>query len=222
MKERPILFSAPMVRAILAGNKTQTRRIVKPQPEWVDGAWYWRSRRYNNGLGVHYFHTDAESAAERMASVCPYGAPGDRLWVRETFGFGWQDGLGGYSALRPTGTQYERPDKVFFKADFPDDDEKNGKRCWRPSIHMPRWASRITLEVVAVRVERLQDISNSDATAEGFEDNFEADGSAYGAVLTTARESFADLWCEINGPDSWYENPWVWVVEFRSLYGGAA
>ena len=216
MKERPILFSAPMVRAILAGKKTQTRRIVKPQPEWTKGAWYWRHPRYNNGLGIHYFHTDAESAAEKMASVCPYGIPGDRLWVRET----WFDNGASWS-----GDSSESHGRCVYRADgefmdhFPED--YMGAK-WSPPIHMPRWASRITLEVVAVRVERVQDISNNDATAEGFEDKFEADGSAYGAVLTTAKECFADLWCEINGEDSWYANPWMWAVEFKRLEKGGA
>lgn len=205
MKERPILFSAPMVRAILAGKKTQTRRIVKPQPEWAEGAWYWRHPRYNNGLGVHYFHTDAESAAEKMATVCPYGVAGDRLWVRETY----RSWMGSHDAGSPR--------CIAYKAD-------GGEIAmpWKPSIYMPRMLSRITLEVVAVRVERLQDITESDAEREGFERSFEPDGSEYGAELTTACEAFEALWHKINGADSWTANPWVWVVEFRSLYGGAA
>ena len=215
MKERPILFSAPMVRAILAGKKTQTRRIVKPQPEWTKGAWYWRHPRYNNGLGIHYFHTDAESAAEKMASVCPYGIPGDRLWVRET----WFDNMAsddGDTEKTPARCVY-RSDGEFIEQ-FPED-YMEGK--WTPSIHMPRWASRITLEVVSVRVERLQDITNMDALSEGCDGErwLDADGSEGRGVEPW--EQFRELWRNINGPDSWDANPWVWVVEFRKLEGGA-
>ena len=174
MKERPILFSAPMVRALLAGTKTQTRRIVKARDlEWMD---------------VHQGLREPDNA-ER----CPYGQPGDRLWVRETFG------------------HFERNEnfapgcEVFYRADG----ESLAVERWRPSIHMPRWASRITLEVTGVRVERLQDISEADATAEGV--------SAIPDEMrrATPRCDFQALWQSINGPDSWAANPWVWIVEFR-------
>ena len=211
MKERPILFSAPMVRAIIDGRKTQTRRIVKPQPEWAEGAWYWRHPRYNNGLGVHYFHTDAESAAEKMATVCPYGVPGDRLWVRET----WFDNM-----ASDDGDEARTPARCVYRANgefidqFPEE-YMDGK--WTPSIHMPRWASRITLEVVEVRVERLQDITEHDAEREGAAtcDHF-ADAKR-GHPLQPHKTSFAWLWNKINGRDSWIANPWVWVVVFKRL-----
>ena len=215
MKERPILFSAPMVRAILQGKKTQTRRIVKPQPELAEGAWYWCHPRYNNGIGVQYFHTNAESAAEKMATVCPYGVAGDRLWVRET----WFDNV-----ASDDGDEAKTPARCVYRADgefieqFP---EEYMEGRWSPSIHMPRWASRITLVVVAVRVERLQDITNNDAIEEGCDGErwLDSDGSEGRGVEPW--EQFRDLWHKINGPESWSANPWVWVVEFRKLEGGA-
>ena len=204
-KERPILFSAPMVRAILDGRKTQTRRIVKPQPEWAEGAWYWRHPRYNNGLGVHYFHTDAESAAEKMATVCPYGVPGDRLWVRET----WFDNM-----ASDDGDEARTPARCVYRANgefidqFPEE-YMDGK--WTPSIHMPRWASRITLEITGVRIERLQDITNNDALDEGTPDLRTIENG------WDMRRCFQDLWEQINGVGSWGENPWVWVIEFKKV-----
>ena len=214
MKERPILFSAPMVRAIIDGRKTQTRRIVKPQESihgpCDDGNLYWIPAAMQGD-------PDPNCKTVLAVNKCPYGIPGDRLWVRETHGFGWHDGVGGYSALRPSGKQHDRPDRVFYKADYPDDDEKHGKRCWRPSIHMPRWASRITLEVVDVRVQRLQDITEHDAEREGAAtcDHF-ADAKR-GHPTQPHETSFAWLWNKINGRDSWIANPWVWVVEFTRL-----
>lgn len=162
MKERPILFSGPMVRAILDGRKTQTRRVVKPRQGMLDD---W------TGL------------------PCPYGKPGDRLWVRETCYF-----------EQPHGEVIYRADPGSEKALDP---EFTGLR-WRPSIHMPRWASRITLEIVNVRVERLQDIRVDDARAEGVTAKWPVHG-------------FRNLWQSINGFGSWDANPWVWVVEFRNM-----
>ena len=224
MKERPILFSGPMVRAILEGRKTQTRRPVKPQPPaYIDELYGGELRQrapyqlecHESGCVLGYGFEDDNGQLYQ----CPFGVPGDRLWVRETFGLGWRDGCGGYSALRPTGEQYDRPDKVFFKADFPDDDEKNGKRCWRPSIHMPRWASRITLEVVSVRVERVRDISEEDAQAEGVE--WPAPWSGVGGVThPTCIDAFRELWESVYGAESWHSNQWVWVVEFNRVEQG--
>lgn len=178
MKERPILFSAPMVRAILAGEKTQTRRMLKRQPlfsstpEGISGC---------NKYRTHSFK-------------CPYGIEGDRLWVRENIAFGK-----GYDGQRPvdipTGQSFV---KAFYMADGP-------KPEWagqiRPSIHMPRAWSRILLEITGVRVERLHDISDDDAKAEG--------------VL--GFHTYKDLWSNINGQESWDANPWVWVVEFKKI-----
>lgn len=182
-KERPILFSAEMVRAILDGRKTQTRRTVKLNQAG-------RVQR-----GKQQWHIDDPNAA----LACPYGQPGDRLWVRET----WAPGA--------TQTMYRA-------GCSPDYLPPDGK--WRPSIHIPRWASRITLEITGVRVERLQDISEDDARDEGIEDGGclncgEREPCECSSPVPDARDSFAHLWQSINGPDSWDVNPWVWVVEFR-------
>lgn len=194
MKERPILFSAPMVRALLAGTKTQTRRVVKPQPMMVT----------NHRLAIW----DGPSAAlqqqrERMGRGCPYGQPGDRLWVRETWARDDEDGA------------------LFYRADVglggdADDWERNRldgvpRYRWRPSIHMHRRASRITLEITGVRAERLQDISEADAIAEGVKNSLHLPGGRF------AKENFAHLWWTINGDGSWEANPWVWVIEFKRV-----
>ena len=211
MKERPILFSAAMVRAILAGKKTQTRRIVKPQPSNVCTD-YWRvvasTRRSMIDTWIPRGGVPNEFGEfpKRGKHVrCPYGVPGDRLWVRECWGlFDTQPSDG--------------PDRahVFYRAT---DGNRRELRyqLWRSSIHMPRWASRITLEVVAVRVERLQDISNNDAIAEGCNGErwLDPDGSEGRGVEPW--EQFRELWESINGTESWSANPWVWVVEFKRL-----
>lgn len=183
IKERPILFSAPMVRAILDGSKVQTRRLIKPQfkslLQW-DGAELLTERITRKG---------------RQVIRCPYGVAGDRLWVRES---GWQS--------PDDGTDFDWE----YDANKPDVDSlKAAGWIRRPSIHMPRTASRITLEVTGVRVERINDISESDAFAEGV--------TLPEPVLEAYYSGFKRLWVSINGPQSWDENPWVWVVEFRKL-----
>lgn len=207
MRERPILFSAPMVRAILAGKKTQTRRIVKPR----DIAWH-------RGCGEKDFETIG-GFREKLAYLTKfpgvsvgilkdrYGIPGDRLWVRECWGL--------FDSQPSDG-----PDRahVFYRAT--DGDRRDLRyQLWRPSIHMPRWASRITLEVVAVRVERLQEISRVDAIAEGAPESHPSIDrvSMDFGFPDFSRSWFAQLWQEINGPESWSANPWVWVVEFKRL-----
>lgn len=208
MKERPILFSAPMVRALLAGTKTQTRRVVKPQPDSTHSGFpYWNV----GGYRASWCRSAADGGPLVPANplLCPYGQPGDRLWVRETFG------------------HFERNEnfkpgcEVFYRADG---------NClelepWRPSIHMPRWASRITLEITGVRVERLQDISEADARAEGIECMAGDPECGYRNYLDqtgqdwslSPRESFQSLWESINGPASWSANPWVWPLDLRRL-----
>ncbi len=217
MKERPILFSSSMVRAILDGSKTQTRRVVKPQPDWVNE---------NAGCGIatgggimpspraDWLHWRG-SRLLRPEPRCPYGLPGDRLWVRENFAivprtaYARSDGV--QQTLRPD----DDHDAAIYRAGW---DRSNGGFRWRPSIHMPRWASRILLEITDVRVERLQDISEADAQAEGVK----VDGNGHAVrddVVNVggARTAFAELWESINGPDSWSANPWVWVIEFRRI-----
>lgn len=190
MTERPILFSDPMVRAILAGAKTQTRRIMKPQPTRVDGG-------VPFGDGPKW----ARAAPGSAVIGCPHGKRGDRLWVREAHYI-----IGEYR-------------EVFFRAT---QDSNNSPTLswpgpWRPSIHMPRWASRITLEVTGVLVERLQEISNDDAKAEGAE-FWRNDGTLTEVPPSIAhRHEFEDLWTSINGADSWNANPFVWVVTFRRI-----
>ena len=208
MTEKPILFSAPMVRAILEGRKSQTRRIMKPQPDAVlDGEPYWHIGGYRTRIGA------------KRPFVCPYGQPGDRLWVRETC----------RSEELPSGL-----DGVRYLADdgfLPIDDTSEAGDAWIelryygkraspvapvktvPSIHMPRWASRITLEITGIRVERLRGISEADALAEGIDPKFPQDEQ----VANAARMRYADIWESINGPGTWASTPWVWVVEFRRM-----
>ena len=210
MKERPILFSAPMVRAILAGTKTQTRRIIKPglrNPGWTRFAFF-----PQRGIAIECGEDYPDGKEDQRR--CPYGKPGDRLWVRETFG----DCTPGACALG--GTKWDSP---WYRANADEygllGHDGEGPVYvedihWRPSIHMPRWASRITLEVTDVRVERLQEINEQDTIAEGWPH------AATNGVDAPLRDAypigwFANLWGDINGPDSWPANPWVWVIAFR-------
>lgn len=236
--EKPILFSGPMVRAILEGRKTQTRRVMRPQPfleRKEDGNW-WLLDRSEDGYGRT--NSAWQEGSDPFWTYCPYGKPGDRLWVRETFARCacdtcraiWPNktphGILGYQAT------YGGPSMMRF----------------RPSIHMPRWASRLTLEIVSVKVERLQDISEADAIAEGctfvpFEQWYSGrkpmvDGSlsrqecrgippdtwtgieklnAYDPLAHTAVQDFRRLWDSINSKRGfgWAENPWVWCIEFK-------
>lgn len=218
MKERPILFSGEMVDAIRRGDKSQTRRLVKPQPidEFVSPItceWYHQTKidRYGEeypGERVFGFANDVDGR------VCPHGAPGDRLWIKETF------------QLHTTGAGI----RITYKAggedifvdppeygDIPDDNN------WRPSIFMFRWASRITLEITGVRVERLQDITEADAIAEGIRkrtcgrDLFCYEYDPNEDAYDTAVEAYKHLWESINGPGSWARNDWVWRIEFRKI-----
>ena len=218
MKERPILMSAPMIRAILSGTKTQTRRISNPHQKG----------------GRRYFNTDG---SPRTDCIYPYGAHGDLLWVREAFRF--PDSFNGDSP-KTVGDRcliagYPKPwAPTHYEADGWRDNWMNvgtspgsvtaGKL--RPGIHMPRWASRITLEIVSVRVERLQDISEEDAIAEGVycesEDEISFNGPWYinagdSQGYATAKSCYEALWDSINGEGSWEKNPWVWVIEFRRI-----
>jgi hypothetical protein len=194
MKERPILFSGPMVRAILAGTKTQTRRVVKPRFLWPI--------RTRTGLTADEHQADIEA----IVSFCPYGVPGDRLWVRETFCVFPEDAPDGMGQ-----NVYYRADPHNLSDTALQTMQRNGVK-WRPSIFMPRSASRILLEITDVRVERLQAISGPDCWAEGIE-AAGWDCERYGSVV----ECYRDLWEKINGAGSWDANPWVWVVLFRRL-----
>jgi len=200
MKTRPILFSGPMVRALLAGNKTQTRRVVK-----------------------HKSDADCPYHENNIAVACPYGKVGDRLWVRETWRVDWAD-----EAMAEIGFRADEDSKKCAPP-FPWLDRANEKHLepdskirWQPSIFMPRWACRVILEITAVRVERLQDISEEDAKAEGVDTSVTHPsptgvGKFRVKNYVFAREAYADLWRLINGHDSWAQNPWVWVIEFKRL-----
>ncbi|NNB67620.1 hypothetical protein [Pseudomonas fluorescens] len=228
IKERPILFSAPMVRAILEGRKTVTRRVCKPQPS----ANAHTTCASGNPMGAWW-----ETGKDIIR--CPYGKPGERLWVRET----WSDvnlqGAPGIAYRADGDVRDLMEDASFLDEDgaFNYDDPRSkpyhfacwsedllgGKEGrWRPSIHIPRWASRILVEITAVRVERLQDISEDQAKSEGvrlYTDHAElgewwhVDGiDTYSA---DPRKSFELLWSSVGG--DWVANPWVWVVEFKRV-----
>jgi hypothetical protein len=202
MSEKPIIFSAPMVRAILAGNKSQTRRILKDQETW---------NRVGEGILRRYPQQRAG------VPVCP----GYRLWVRETCRPWGDDGSERLALAISTCTG---PEHISFRATA--DEAECAINRWRPSIYMPRWASRITLAVTDVRVQRLQDISEEDAKAEGVECLKSGRGyySAkhgkaavhFGVYHDYAKEAFADLWNTINGDDAWEANPWVYAISFAS------
>ncbi|SWJ47751.1 morphogenetic protein [Klebsiella pneumoniae] len=208
-----MIFNAEMVRALLSGRKTQTRRIIKPQPEAtlsgsLSGKWLSRPL---NGLLL--------PKIEDIAIHCPFGVVGDRIWVRETF----QGPLFDYDLMDSyckDPTPFEKPEFCVYKADgvpapefYDADDELHC--CWRPSIHMPRWACRILLEITNVRVERLKSISDGDAIREGCSTADMMSGDCVADV-------FARLWASIYSSDSWNANPWVWVIEFKRVEGGAA
>lgn len=210
MKERPILFSAPMVRAILDGSKTQTRRVMRPQMV------------YGNVCGIFpswYLPTGPDSGTlwpngkEKILSMCPFGHPGDRLWIRETFIHEPADYCWEASVSIPC-----RPAHTVYRADSDPTGKANGAG-WTPSIHMPRALSRITLEVTGVRVERLNDCSQADAVAEGAppsHPSIDAVSRQFG-YEDFSRSWYAQLWEQINGPGSWDANPFVWVIEFRRV-----
>lgn len=208
-KERPILFSGEMVRAILEGRKTQTRRVVKhnlvvPPQEFrvANGPLWWR------------WFSEPNTGLIRS----PYGQPGDRLWVRETwqavhfskdFETGYVDDI--YEAKVIPKSDDDGWWSPQYAADKHHQNHPEDRGFgWRPSIHMPRWASRITLEVTSIRVERLQDISEEDARTEGVKPDEESS-------LYTYRDAFSFLWESLNAARgySWESNPFVWVVEFR-------
>lgn len=214
MKERGMIFNGEMVRALLEGRKTQTRRIMKNQPAGdypdtpalirsVDGGFQWYG---------HY--------GESSIFNCPFGAVGDRIWVRET----WAEAGAGAPDLKLYRANYPEHVPTHYENVPPADEIR-----WTPSIHMPRWASRILLEITAVRVERLHSISERDALREGL---FQLPASGryclqpgmqyFGMASHSAKEVYSWLWASIYGEESWAANPWVWVIEFKRVEGGAA
>ncbi|HBS2860666.1 TPA: morphogenetic protein [Klebsiella variicola subsp. variicola] len=214
MKERGMIFNGEMVRAILDGRKTQTRRIMAPQP--ADDI---ERCIFPNPEAIGWKSSLRHKHGSTTAHFCHYGKPGDCIWVRETF----QGPLFDYDLMDSyckDPTPFEKPEFCVYKADgvpapefYDADDELHC--CWRPSIHMPRWASRILLEITNVRVERLKSISDSDAIREGCITANMKSGDCVADV-------FARLWASIYGAESWNANPWVWVIEFKRVEGGAA
>lgn len=205
-RERPIIFSGSSVRAILDGRKTQTRRIIRPRSD--DGAFV--LMELSDGSLWPHRSRDGETCypeGEERPLGSPYGYAGDHLWVREAFYV--QDFLG---------TPLYEQQPLHYAADVANRHEMEDYRL-HPSIFMARWASRLTLEVLAVRVERLQEISEDDARAEGFR---EIDTVASGCQAS-ARDVFAQGWDRINGKRApWSENPWVWKIAFRRAEGANA
>lgn len=218
-KERPILFSAPMVRALLAGTKTQTRRVAKSRYLTIADICAeatWNMQKAHPDMGVPPFRfLDEDGRA--FALLCPYGRPGGRLWVRESWAVRHDR-----DHLKPR--DIAPGERVYYAADaaLGGDNGLGGLRG-RPGMFMPRWASRITLEITGVRVERLQEISEADAEAEGCQAApMSMTGVYCGAdVLASSareyRDGYSTLWESINGAGSWEANPLVWVVEFRAM-----
>lgn len=213
-----MIFNGEMVRAILNGRKTQTRRIMKVQPV-LNGSFY---EVYGAGW-VQSMKSVPAIPGHSLASNCPFGLVGDRIWVRETWGVVSheldEDGrIQPWNPDRPATAIHEMPfgsgyytGHAIYAADGDftwgdDDGYEDGRSCWKPSIHMPRAACRILLEVTGVRVERLNSISEVDAEAEGVTD------TGYGDLLV---DGYRYLWKSIYGEESWQANPWVWVIEFK-------
>lgn len=222
MKERPMIFNAEMVRAILDGRKTQTRRPIRWKQtrateiaERDDGTlWPW-AEDCENGSDIWY--------------PCPFGDVGDRIWARETWGVVSheldEDGrIQQWAPDRPATAIHEMPfgngyysGHAIYAADGEftwgdDDGYEDGRSCWKPSIHMPRAASRILLEITGVRVERLNDISEADARAEGV-----TAGVCPGYEQVMHRVAFRELWQSLYGAENWQANPWVWAISFRRV-----
>lgn len=210
-KERPILFSGPMVLALLLGGKTQTRRVVKPMPKWADR--FPICKPDGMAAGHEIWWWDGEFDRVGVSQDCPYGKPGDRLWVKETW--------------RPTASLQAWDMDVTYRADGERRTVKDGEfgdRDWNmpkaaatgnvSPLFMPRWASRLTLEITDVRCERLNDCSEADAEAEGTK---EPSLVPIIGACWSERDAYAKLWEAINGPGSWAVNPWVWAVSFNVI-----
>lgn len=227
MKERPILFSAPMVRAILDGTKTQTRRVVKCS--WLDQIqepkFGFTQATPDRHISVQGYWPSVEFGESFIK--CPYGQVGDQLWVRETACFTVDDASfeppydGAVEReFKANGTRFaENEGWIIYRASDPNPDLDSDSPVWTPSIFMPRWASRIDLLVKTVRVERLQSISEDDALEEGVRPEIESKGctNTFNRINWRPIQAYRDLWKTINGVGSWDLNPWVFVVEFERL-----
>lgn len=212
MKERPINLSAEEVRAILEGRKTQIRRVIVPQPpsDAIDVFFWWHDQYPKDQCaddGIYYLSPDGLVFHQKLR----YGVPGERLWVRETHGFVYPEEFD--VPLRDCKIEYRAdlaPGNIDYPGQWPADEARGNPDApkWRPSIHMPRWASRIALEITGVRPERLQEISEEDVIAEGYR------RTAFGL-----EEWFSGLWDTLNAKRGfgWGVNPWVFVIEFKML-----
>lgn len=204
MKERGMIFNADMVRAVLNGSKTQTRRMLTPRHLELIGLAARSGECYPLESGQQ--HANSQSY---YCEFCPFGAVGDRLWVRETFSVVPRTAYAASEGVQQVICPDDSHEAAIFRAGW---EHSSGGIRWRPSIHMPRWASRITLEITGVRVERLQDISEADAKAEG--------APAECCVIGDKHFlGFRSLWRSIYEEESWQANPWVWVIEFKRVEG---
>jgi hypothetical protein len=228
VKERPIIFSAPMVRAILDGRKTQTRRIVKPQPEPKEhepGKHWWRSAAAQMMVDVEGFLIGDDETVP--GCFCPYGNIGDRLWVRETVCIldrdHWWDSTEPKDHLYSLNTP--RRNGCAYRSETDSDGESIRKGYgykWTPAIHMPRWASRLTLELTEVRVQRVQDIGHdgrraAGVMAEGITPEQIAIEQKWFHPDDAPAIAFSRLWESVNGKGSWSRNDWVWAITFRRV-----
>jgi hypothetical protein len=202
--ERGMIFNGEMVRAILDGKKTQTRRVMKPQPDPCPaprGGHWWPSNVFKTMLHVEEEMQNGKGGwGGLVGDACPFGDVGDRIWVRET----WAEAGASAPDLKLYRANYPAHVPAHYENVPPAEDVR-----WTPSIHMPRWASRLLLEITDVRVEQLNDISEKDARSEGIS----------GSSARDVKEAYAALWRSIYGSDSWQANPWVWVIEFKRIEG---
>ena len=216
MTDRPIIFSAPMIQALLDGRKTQTRRVIKPTPDYGGGGD--PKAPQNWGDPEAWGWEDAEDGCWRMLSEGytgrPYYGRGMRLWVREAHAYVPASAYRNSLFVEQHTDPHDTDQASIYREGF---DRSTGGIRWRPSIHMPRWASRLTLTVTDVRVQRLQEISESDAQAEGCRPAF-TDTSCAGTAPVSSRPSyrwgFPELWNSLHGPDAWDANPWVVALTF--------
>lgn len=238
MKERPILFNTEMVKAILEGRKTQTRRVVKSDKAHLrqkvcrEGSCFphefLENWMFYDSYDLDEIGRESNCISDRNVIKCPFGNEGDRLWVRETWHVepgvtgwsmdenepctGWIEYKAGGSK-EVTAPNFESVQNCFPKGEV---DWDFLPYDWRPSIFMPRWASRILIEITNIRVERLNDISVEDAKAEGFDYSTHPSAIEMGYAIG-AKTNFRFTWEQIYGQNAWNKNPWVWVVEFRVI-----
>lgn len=211
MKEKPILLNADMVRAVLDGRKTQTRRIIAPSMRTADVQFELHQQADGSWTPMHTFNEGSfdKTGSERPIK-CPFGAVGDRLWVRETFRV--HSRATDVATLVYKASEQQSWTQQTHRVPIENCNKPAVVDKWTPSIHMPRWASRITLEITGVRVERLASISNEDAGKEGYP----ADPAPYGGQMDQWLW-FRQLWDGIYPEQSFKVNPWVWVIEFKRV-----